>query len=29
MVAFGHWYNSEFMRQIDGLPPTPWNGPLE
>ena len=29
MVAFGHWYNSEFMRQIDGLPQTPWNGPLE
>jgi hypothetical protein len=29
MVAFGHWYNSEFLRQIDGLPPTPWNGPLE
>jgi hypothetical protein len=29
MVAFGHWYNNEFLRQIDGLPPTPWNGPLE
>jgi hypothetical protein len=29
MVAFGHWYNAEFLRQIDGLPPTPWNGPLE
>ncbi len=29
MVAFGHWYNSEFTRQIDGLPPTPWIGPLE
>jgi hypothetical protein len=29
MVAFGHWYNTEFLRQIDGLPPTPWNGPLE
>jgi hypothetical protein len=28
MVAFGHWYNNEFLRQIDGLPPTPWNGPL-
>ncbi|HEY5455659.1 MAG TPA: hypothetical protein VIJ96_09325 [Acidothermaceae bacterium] len=29
MVAFGHWYNNEFLRQIDGLPPTPWKGPLE
>ena len=29
VVAFGHWYNNEFRRQIDGLPPTPWNGPLE
>ena len=29
MVAFGHWYNNEFLRQLDGLPPTPWNGPLE
>ncbi|HEY3925729.1 MAG TPA: hypothetical protein VGL75_14295 [Acidothermaceae bacterium] len=29
VVAFGHWYNNEFLRQIDGLPPTPWNGPLE
>ncbi|HEY5202726.1 MAG TPA: hypothetical protein VIJ31_17650 [Acidothermaceae bacterium] len=29
MVALGHWYNNEFLRQIDGLPPTPWNGPLE
>jgi hypothetical protein len=29
MVTFGHWYNNEFLRQIDGLPPTPWNGPLE
>ena len=29
MVAFGHWYNNEFLRQIDGLPPNPWNGPLE
>lgn len=29
MVAFGHWYNGEFLRQIDGLQATPWNGPLE
>ena len=29
MVAFGHWYNDEFLRQIDGLPPNPWNGPLD
>jgi len=29
MVAFSHWYNGEFLRQIDGLPPIPWNGPLE
>jgi hypothetical protein len=29
MVTFGHWYNDEFLRQIDGLPPTPWSGPLE
>jgi hypothetical protein len=29
MVAFGHWYNNEFLRQIDGLPPTPWTGPLD
>jgi hypothetical protein len=29
MVTFSHWYNNEFLRQIEGLPPTPWNGPLE
>jgi len=29
MVAFGHWYNNEFLRQMDGLPPTPWNAQLE
>lgn len=29
MVVFGHWYNGEFHRQLDGLPPTPWDGPLE
>lgn len=28
MVAFSRWYNREFLRQIDGLPPTPWDGPL-
>jgi hypothetical protein len=29
MVSFGHWYTMEFIRQIAGLPPTPWNGPPE
>jgi hypothetical protein len=29
MVAFGHWYNSEFLKQINGLPPTRWTGPLD
>jgi hypothetical protein len=28
MVAFAHWYNGEFINQINGLPPTPWSGPL-
>jgi hypothetical protein len=28
MVAFTTWYNREFLRQLDGLPPTPWDGPL-
>jgi|GEM_PF-1573522 hypothetical protein len=28
MVAFTHWYNREFLRQIDGLEPEPWAGPL-
>ncbi len=28
MVAFSRWFNREFLRQIDGLPPTPWEGPL-
>lgn len=28
MVAFTHWYNREFIRQIDGLKPEPWSGPL-
>lgn len=29
MVAFAHWYNDQFLNQINGLPPTPWAGPLE
>ena len=28
MVSFSHWYSDEFVRQLDGLPPTPWAGPL-
>lgn len=28
MVAFSHWYNREFIRQIDGLGPEPWSGAL-
>ena len=28
MVAFSHWYGREFIRQIDGLEPEPWSGPL-
>jgi len=28
MVAFAHWYNGEFINQINGLPPTPWSGTL-
>jgi hypothetical protein len=28
MVAFAHWYNDQFLKQIGGSPPTPWNGPL-
>jgi hypothetical protein len=28
MVAFSRWYNGEFLRQIDGLAPMPWDGPL-
>jgi hypothetical protein len=28
MVAFTTWYNREFLRQLDGLAPTPWDGPL-
>lgn len=29
MVAFAHWYNDQFLNQINGLPPTAWDGPLE
>jgi hypothetical protein len=29
MVAFSRWYNEEFLRQIDGLAPMPWDGPLD
>lgn len=29
MVAFAHWYNGEFINQINGLPPTPWDGPVD
>lgn len=28
MVSFSHWYSDEFVRQVDGLPPTRWAGPL-
>jgi hypothetical protein len=28
MVDFSRWYNREFLRQIDGLAATPWDGPL-
>jgi hypothetical protein len=28
MVAFSRWYTDEFIRQLDGLPPTRWTGPL-
>jgi len=28
MVAFSHWYGREFIRQIDGLEPEPWSGPV-
>lgn len=29
MVAFAHWYNGQFLNQINGLPPMPWSGPIE
>lgn len=28
VVEFSHWYCREFRRQCDGLPPTPWHGPV-
>lgn len=28
-VAFRRWYLGEFIRQIDGEPPTPWPGSLD
>ena len=28
MVSFSHWYSDEFARQLDGLPPRRWTGPL-
>jgi hypothetical protein len=29
MVAFANWYLDEFRRQVGGLPPQPWEGPLD
>jgi hypothetical protein len=29
VIAFRHWYVEEFTRQVKGLPPRPWIGPLE
>ena len=29
IARFAHWYNSEFLRQLQGLDPTPWDGPVE
>ena len=29
VVEFSHWYCREFRRQCDGLPPTPWHGPVD
>lgn len=28
-VRFADWYLGEFRRQLDGLPPQPWDGPLD
>jgi len=28
LVQFSHWFFDEFRRQIAGLPPQPWDGPL-
>jgi hypothetical protein len=29
VIAFRHWYVEEFTRQVKGLPPRAWTGPLE
>lgn len=29
MVQFADWYVGEFRRQVAGLPPHPWAGPLD
>jgi hypothetical protein len=29
VADFSHWYLTEFTRQVQGEPPTPWSGPLE
>ncbi|MDT7569845.1 MAG: hypothetical protein QOE05_19 [Actinomycetota bacterium] len=29
MVEFADWYLDEFRRQVTGLPPRPWEGPLD
>jgi hypothetical protein len=29
MVEFANWYLEEFRRQVAGLPPRPWEGPLD
>lgn len=28
MVSFSHWYSDEFVRQLGGLSPSRWTGPL-
>lgn len=29
LVRFSEWYLDEFRRQVAGLPPRPWDGPLD
>jgi hypothetical protein len=29
VADFATWYLDEFRRQVNGLPPTPWSGPLD
>ncbi|MCU1586860.1 MAG: hypothetical protein JWN31_353 [Frankiales bacterium] len=29
VADFATWYLDEFRRQVNGLPPTPWPGPLD